>query len=274
MVAGVCHYNEPHRPRSWSHDFEEGVLRDDELVMQHLAAAWLEDAAMEHASVAAFSRAALQLMALGAPAELVAGCHQAALDEIEHARLCYGLASAHAAVEYGPDVLCGDGVVTAAPDLLALALETFVDGCVGETVAAVHARHAADGCHDKLVHDVLMQIASDEERHAELAWRIVAWSVRVGGAAIADAIARTARSLPEQLMHHAQVSSAEAKPSLVAQRLRAHGRLDAQSEWATTKRAIEAIVKPCVQALCRGPAVSGADEAQAAAGPSAAGLPA
>ena len=54
--------------------------------------AWTADALLEHASVASFSRLSLALLAVGAPADLVALAHRAALDEIRHARLCFALA--------------------------------------------------------------------------------------------------------------------------------------------------------------------------------------
>src|SRR5690606_37693683 len=69
------------------------------------AADWLADAQMEHASVAAFARAALELMAVGAPAELLAGCAEAGLDEVRHARLCFALAAAYGGVAYEPGPL-------------------------------------------------------------------------------------------------------------------------------------------------------------------------
>src|SRR5690606_18379163 len=47
-----------------------------------LAAHWAEVAALEHASVASFAGFTLDLMALGAPPELLAEAQRAALDEI------------------------------------------------------------------------------------------------------------------------------------------------------------------------------------------------
>ena len=46
------------------------------------AQAWRLSGLAEHSSVAAFARAALELMAVGAPAELGADAHQAAIDEV------------------------------------------------------------------------------------------------------------------------------------------------------------------------------------------------
>jgi hypothetical protein len=47
-----------------------------------LAAQWAADGAAEHASIASFARATLQLMALGAPAGLLADTQRAAADEV------------------------------------------------------------------------------------------------------------------------------------------------------------------------------------------------
>jgi len=149
-------------------DWRTGRAGDD-------PARWLREAASEHASIASFARASLQLLALGAPPELVAGAHAAALDEIEHARLCYGLASSDEAWGPGPLPIAP---IDASPR--AVALETFLGGCVNETIAALEA---ADP-----------RIAADEARHAELAWRTLAWLVRAHPSCV-PALGRAVRDL-------------------------------------------------------------------------------
>lgn len=47
---------------------------------------WSLAAQQEHASIASFSKFSLELMAVGAPAALLVRAHEAALDEINHAR--------------------------------------------------------------------------------------------------------------------------------------------------------------------------------------------
>ncbi|MGH7330298.1 MAG: ferritin-like domain-containing protein, partial [Polyangiaceae bacterium] len=161
-----------------------------------LANEWARDAAAEHASIAAFSRFSLQLLALGAPADLVEAAHEAALDEARHAREAYALASAFAGQPIGPAPLDVNGALAHVADvtLEGLAIETFEEGCVGETLAAMDAHEKHAKYTDFAVHDVLARIAADEERHAELAWRTVAWAVRAGGddvkRAIAESLAR------------------------------------------------------------------------------------
>jgi hypothetical protein len=151
------------------------------------AAAWTRAAALEHASIASFARASLQLIALGAPADLVLGAHAAALDEVRHAADSYAVASRYAGADVGPGALDLSALPATATTLVAFALETFRDGCVNETLAAVAASEAAElATGDEA--GILRRIAEDEARHAALAWKMVAWAVAEGGDAVRDAL--------------------------------------------------------------------------------------
>src|SRR6188768_815298 len=100
-------------------------------------AEWLADAQVEHASVAAFARLSLQLLALGAPVELVRDAQLASLDELRHADFFFDLAS-HAA---GSPLRPGPLDVAGALDDLSLAAlieSNLREGCIGETRAAEH----------------------------------------------------------------------------------------------------------------------------------------
>ncbi len=131
---------------------------------------------MEHASIAAFARFNLQLLSLGAPCALVEECNRAIADETRHARLAFSLASHYGARPIGPGPLALEGALGAASlaDVLKLVI---VEGCIGETVAALEAAEAMAHCRDAAVRNVLDQIHQDETRHAALAWRFVAWAV-------------------------------------------------------------------------------------------------
>ncbi len=67
-----------------------------------LGAAWLRNALMEHASIAAFARFTLELLAVGAPADLIRDSNAAASDETRHAELCFALASEYLGESEGP----------------------------------------------------------------------------------------------------------------------------------------------------------------------------
>lgn len=137
------------------------------------AARWTEIACMEHASIASFARFTLELLALGAPAELVRDAQLAALDEIEHARLAFELASAHAGRAIGPGPLDVRGV-TVRDDVEEIARSLVEEGCVGETIGAAEAARDAIA-EPGPVGEILSRIARDEERHAVLAWRTLQW---------------------------------------------------------------------------------------------------
>jgi hypothetical protein len=108
--------------------------------MRRWRMAWSSDARMEHASIASFARATLELLAVGAPPALVSATQAASLDEVEHARLCFALASRYSGKELGPGPLAVVGPRSA--DLVRLACDVFVEGCVGETIAALAAARA------------------------------------------------------------------------------------------------------------------------------------
>lgn len=137
---------------------------------------WASAGAVEHASVASFSRHALQLLALGAPPELLRRTHQAAIDEVHHAELSFELAASYTGVAVSPHPLNMSGAVGPA-DLnpTATLRSVIAEGCVGETLAAAEARVAAEHVTDPQVRAVLDTIATDEAGHAALAWDFVRW---------------------------------------------------------------------------------------------------
>jgi hypothetical protein len=153
---------------------------EDPAARAMLAAAWEADARTEHASIAAFARLSLDLMAAGAPPHLVEASLRAALDEVRHAKGAYSLASAYAGHPQGPGLL--PEVATAPGGLSRLATETLIDGCLGEGLAAACAREAAAEASDPAVKAHLSAVARDESRHAELAWDVLAFCLTHGGA--------------------------------------------------------------------------------------------
>jgi hypothetical protein len=211
-----------------------------------LAEAWTRDGLAEHASVASFSRFSLELLAAGAPAELVELAHRAALDEVRHARLCLSLAGAYAGapVDVGPFPFVGGVEVTG--DLASIAARAASEGCVGETIAAVQAAEQLERASDPAVRAALAIIAADEARHAELAWRAVAWAVRAGGAPVRAAVAAVLAGL--------DCAGVTATPREGP--LDGHGRLEADEQRRVAARAIAEVVQPAARALLGGHATS------------------
>jgi hypothetical protein len=163
-----------------------------------LAKLWTESAQAEHASVPAFSRLSLALMAVGAPARLVEAAHRAALDEIEHARRAFALASCYGGAPVAPGELAElhfapDGI---AAGLQELAQESLLDGCLNEGLAAAIAAEASGRAGDPAARAVLAAVACDETAHAELGWEIVAWCCMQSGVEMHRALRQALRAAP------------------------------------------------------------------------------
>ena len=153
-----------------------------------LAQHWETAAQMEHASVAAFARLALELLAVGAPLDLVERAQLAGADEVRHAQVCLSLAQRFDGKRrsFGPLTMVGVAIDT---DLASIAASAVAQGCVVETCAALEARIAAEQAVDADLKAALSQIADDEARHAELSWAIAKWAQsRAGVTGAADVV--------------------------------------------------------------------------------------
>lgn len=166
---------------AWSSDVRPCLDDLDAATRSALAEAWAESASLEHASIAAFSSLSLDLLALGAPPELVARTHRAALDEVAHARDCFALASAYAGAPLTaapfPEARLAPPRESDAERLRRVAVETAVDGVVGEGAAAAIARASAEAATDPVVARVLARIAEEEAAHAALASEVLDWAL-------------------------------------------------------------------------------------------------
>jgi hypothetical protein len=192
LVQGNARTASPLERSDWlAREVLSAAPRHDEhgaLLAQH----WQRAALMEHASVAAFARFSLELLALGAPPDLLLDCADAMKDETSHAELCFGLASRYGAKAVGPGPLSMEsalGDVT----LESAVRNALLEGCIGETLAAAEAQAACEHVTDPIVKNVLERIAADETRHAALAFRFVTWALGRGDARIADLVRRTLR---------------------------------------------------------------------------------
>jgi len=208
-----------------------------------LAAAWSRDARFEHASVASFARLALELLAVGAPAELVRDAQRAMGDEIRHAELCFALAGAYAGAAEGPGKLPFEGALGRA-SLVEVAAAAVREGCIGETLAALAMAEARDLAEDPAVRAALDVIAEDEAAHAAMAWRLVAWAHRAGGAEVREAIAAAFAA-------DVDVSdlAGTCEEGVDVDAFHAHGRMLPAEIRAHAERALAEVVRPSAAAL-------------------------
>ena len=135
---------------------------------------WLSVAALEHASVGSFARFPLQLLAVGAPPDLLLATQQAAADEVRHAVFAYGQASRFAGEALGPGPLPLDEAMPAL-DVRGVIAGLLDEACIGESVGAAEAAVCADAARDSAIRTGLSQVAKDEASHAALAWKSLRW---------------------------------------------------------------------------------------------------
>jgi hypothetical protein len=208
-----------------------------------LADHWTAIGLMEHASVAAFARSAMQLMSLGAPPALLIDTQAAMLDETHHATLAFALASVHAAAPIGPGPLPIDGALNDS-DLPSILYNTIHEGCIGEATAAIEAAEAAERVQDPALRAALLRISDDESRHAALAWRTLQWAL----AAFPDARPFIASTLRDALTPTAPTSIHPEDDALARLGI-VRGSLSAELK----RQAIARVIQPCAQRLLEQP---------------------
>lgn len=215
----------------------DGSLRDD------LAAAWEHIARMEHASIAAFARFSLQLLSLGAPADLIERTNSAMTDETRHARAAFALASAYRGRKIGPGALSPDGALDGG-DVATIVRLVIREGCVGETVAAVEAGEAEANAGDPVVRSVLAMIANDESEHAELAWRTLRWALETLGDEVRSAV-REEIALLENELYGASSAALSRRDEV----LLSHGIVTNERREPMRREVLSRAALPCLRAL-------------------------
>jgi len=192
-------------------------------------------ALLEHGSVAAFAQVSLELLSLGAPADLIEAAHRAALDEIRHARMCWSALAAIEGVPRGPSPMSIPPMP--AIDVERILVATVIEGCVGETLGSLMFAEAARRCTVPALARMYATIADEEAEHAALAFRIVQFLANGDASRIdyaIDAAARAERS----------VTDAPAIPAL--------GMLDRETQRDVLDRGYRDVVVPVLVALRSG----------------------
>jgi hypothetical protein len=210
-----------------------------------LQSAWEQSAQDEHAAVAAFSRIVLELLAFGAPAELVDATLAAAREEVAHARLGFALASRYAGQPRTASAFPLEPAVPRAPDLASFAAATAREGCVGETVTVLVTLECLARTTDPAVRAALTQIVADERGHAALAWRTVRWALSAGGPSVRAAVAQVFAELASQEMPLPERLARGPHRDLLI----AHGLPDEALARSSLDRAVAEVVLPTARAL-------------------------
>jgi len=235
----------------WRETFAVAPGSDGELhttVRAVLADHYRRSAVLEHASVASFSRFVLQLLMIGAPADLLVQAQQAIGDEIRHAKLVFALASRYGGTSWGPGPLDVRGSLEpSALDFESILRGVIEEACVSETLAAIEAHAALGEARDAAARAALEVIAADELRHAQLGWRTLRW-----GLERSDASTRT-RLLA--YLHHCVDRAWMERPEAIRHPehavLATHGMLDDQGRRRVVELGLREVVAPAVCTLER-----------------------
>ncbi len=264
MVGGVARLASATTGACWTTgDDDASVMPNvadlDSPSREALAAFWTREGLTEHASVASFSRFTLQLLALGAPADLVRDATRATADEVEHARTAFSFASTYAGRVIAPSALDVSGALDGLVDRTLAAASIASEGCVAETVSALQIRLAADEATDPAVGAALRRIADEEMEHALLAWRALAWLLEAKDAQMHAAVARV---FDEAAAHVGIGPVVEAAGE--GARMRAHGYLPVDDRRRHAAEVLQAVVGPCARALLQEQPIRAGREASAA----------
>ena len=149
-----------------------GLKRASTAAQPSAVAAQLAAAAhLEGASVFAFEALERELVAHGAPTQLVARARSAQRDEKRHHSAISGLA-----IRFGARVPTVDVEPAGIRTLVEMAIENAVEGCVRETYGAAVAALQGESAGNLSLRRAMRAIAVDEAEHASLAWAVDAWA--------------------------------------------------------------------------------------------------
>ncbi len=228
----------------WADSIKPDTASLDGVTRAALADFWGREALFEHASVASFARFVMQLLAAGAPADLVRSAQRAVAEEIDHATLCFGLASAYSGSPTGPSPLDLTGAFAAGQGAIDIAVAVAREGCIAETVSALQVAAARDAATDPAIRSALATVAEQEMEHAALAWRYLRWAMDHGDAALHAAVASVFKS-PEIHVGIGPVPAAPGDPEA----MRAHGCLPPDERRSLAADSLARVVVPAAWAL-------------------------
>ena len=251
LVGGIQRQATAVRRNDWAQAISVSLDGLDSGARNTLAEHYTNAGLMEHASIAAFARFVMDLLALGAPPHLLEAACGAVDDERVHAQICFGLASEYAGVRRGPGRINVEGALQSGGSGEVLET-TFREMCIGETCAAMEVAESALRASEPTVRTALERIAADETRHATLGWKFVKWLLDGQSAADRKRSLKRLRSLVAAEGRR-RATAARTRPAPEMDDLVAHGYLSDAVRSAVHTSAINDVVAPCVETLARPP---------------------
>ncbi len=244
LVGDVQRVTMPAVRTDWNREVDVIVAPLGNGERRRLSYEWAAIAAVAHASIAALARSNLQLLALGASATLVRTTQQAMTDKVEHALLAYSIAAAYGGQALGPGALNVAGSVGAG-DVWVFLVNTLREGCIGEMTAALAAVEGLASVRDPAIVAALGRLSRDQQKHCELAWRIVRWLLGAQTELGADL-----RRVVEEEIGTCRTMLARIVPDPAADWLLRHGLLCDHRRSALRLQVLVDVITPSLHSLC------------------------
>lgn len=212
-----------------------------------LAETWTRRSAAEYLAVSTFAVLAIDLVAAGAPADVLSLCMRAGIDEVRHAELCLRMIEIYG----GKRVMPPPGMSSLPddperPKLHQALANTMLVSCVSETYATTVLTATRDLTTDPVAHAVLTSIYSDEVMHARLGWSYLRYGIERGGQGVIDA---AAAMVPIALRGVANVVERERPVGEVTEKVRGHGLMTPAEERVIYSSCVREVLVPGFEAL-------------------------
>jgi hypothetical protein len=231
-------------PIPW-HETTAAALTDAERA--RLTETWTRRAAAEYLAVTTFAVLAIDLVAAGAPADVLSLCMRAGIDEVRHAELALRMIDI-----YGGKRVQPPPKMSSLPDdpkrsrLHQAVANTLLVSCVSETYATTVLTATRDITTDPTTHGVLTSIYSDEVMHARLGWSYLRYAIDHGGQGVRDA---AAKMVPIALRGNANVIERERPIGEITDAIRGHGLMTAAEERVIFSSCVSEVLVPGFEAL-------------------------
>ena len=232
------------QPIPWAQTTAGSLLPEERA---RLAETWRRRAAAEYLAVSTFSFLAVDLVAAGAPADVLSHAARSQLDEIRHAELAIRMVEIYGGQRIEPPAgMSRLPYDKTRPKLHQAVANTLLVSCVSETYATTVLIATRELTTDPVAHAVLTSIYSDEVMHARLGWSYLRYGIEQGGQGVIDA---AAEMVPRALRGVANVVEAERPVGEVTEAVRRHGLMTPAEERVIYARCVREVLVPGFEAL-------------------------
>jgi len=176
-----------HRAVPWE---ESHAPKLDASLRAELGRIWGERIPTEYRSITGFSTLSFDLIAAGAPVDMVAVCHRVCIDELRHTELAVRMVDLYGAPR--PSLPRDITSLPADESLSAVAQacrSAILLSCLGETFACTELTMLRDRAVDPVVRQVLTIFLADEIMHARVGWAYVAHAMKTADSATRESVA-------------------------------------------------------------------------------------